>query len=206
MQAALAAKPEGEAATQLANRLRGWFGADNLKKGANPKVDQLDAVWAIETPGAKSVSVVSDTSDWRLPLQKLGTTDVWTVATLLPEGTGMKWHYDVDGKAIGGNFLEVYSTPVEATEQGAPKGKVTEMPVWKSTIFPGTERKWWIYVPAQYKDDKPACVMVFQDGGGYKNWVPTVFDNMIAKGEIPVTVGVFIDPGVGPNDKKQSQF
>lgn len=205
-QSALASNPQGDDATQLANRLRGWFGKDNLAKGPNPKVDQLDAVWAIETPGAQNVSVVSTTSDWRLPLRKVGASDVWAVATMLPEGSGMRWNYEVDGKAIGGNFLEVYSTPLEATEQGAPKGKTTEMPVWKSTIFPGTERKWWVYVPAQYKDDKPACVMVFQDGGGYKDYVAKVFDNMIAKGEIPVTVGVFIDPGVGPGDKKNRSF
>lgn len=41
-QAALATNPDGEAATQLANRLRAWFGGDNLKKGPNPKTNQLD--------------------------------------------------------------------------------------------------------------------------------------------------------------------
>ena len=39
--------------------------------------------------------------------------------------------------------------------------------------------------------------MVFQDGGGYKGFVPTVFDNLIAKGEMPVTVAIFINPGTG---------
>ena len=39
---------------------------------------------------------------------------------------------------------------------------------WESTaFFPGTVRDYWIYVPAQYKSDTPAAVMVFQDGGGY---------------------------------------
>ena len=219
-QAALGAKPQGEAATQLANRLRGWFGADNLKKGANPKVDQLDVVWAIEAPGAQNVSVVSTHELWQrdnrqpvayvLPppgtMTRLQGTDVWVLAVTLPDGAGMKWNYEVDGKAVGGNFLEVYKTPVEATDLGAPKGTIREMPRWKSTIFAGTERSWWTYVPAQYNEAKPACVMVFQDGGGYKSWVPTVFDNMIQKGEMPVTVGVFIDPGVGPGDKKNRSF
>ena len=76
-----------------------------------------------------------------------------------------------------------------------PKGKLTQKAPWKSKIFEGTTRDWWVYVPAQYKDDTPACVMVFQDGGGYKDFVPTVFDNLIAKGEMPVTVGIFINPG-----------
>ena len=79
-----------------------------------------------------------------------------------------------------------------------PKGKLTHQEPWESKIYPGTPRDWWVYVPAQYKDDQPACVMVFQDGGGYTGFVPTVFDNLIAKGEMPVTVAVFINPGTGP--------
>ena len=222
---ALAAQPTGEAATQLANRLRAWFGGENLKKGPNPKVDQLDVVWAIEAPGAKNVSVASSDDIWRmppgmppvvggqsppppgtLPMTQLANTNVWATAITLPDGTGLKWHYDVDGQAVGGGLLEVYKTPIEATDQGAPKGKVIEMPVWKSQVFPGTERKWWLYVPSQYQEDKPACVMVFQDGGSYRNYVPAVFDNLIAKGEMPVTVGVFLDPGVGPKEKKNRSF
>jgi enterochelin esterase family protein len=39
--------------------------------------------------------------------------------------------------------------------------------------------------------------MVFQDGGThYKDHVPPVFDNMIAAGDMPVTIGIFINPGV----------
>jgi enterochelin esterase-like enzyme len=74
---------------------------------------------------------------------------------------------------------------------------------WKSQVFPGTERDYWVYVPAQYKADQPACVMVFQDGANYANEkgqfrVPVVFDNLIHKGEMPVTVGIFVNPGTFP--------
>jgi enterochelin esterase family protein len=80
------------------------------------------------------------------------------------------------------------------------KGKVTEMPVWVSRIYPDTAREWWVYVPAQYKPDGSAALMVFQDGEGYAkltgSWrVPTVFDNFIAAGVMPPTVAVFINPG-----------
>jgi enterochelin esterase family protein len=75
------------------------------------------------------------------------------------------------------------------------------MPVWRSKIFEGTSRDWWVYVPAQAVADKPLSVMVFQDGSGPKNWMPTIFDNMIAKGEIPPTVGIFINPGKFDNDR-----
>jgi gluconolactonase len=45
--------------------------------------------------------------------------------------------------------------------------------------------------------------MIFQDGGGYVSTngsyrVPTVFDNLIHKKEMPVTIGIFINPGVLP--------
>jgi sugar lactone lactonase YvrE/enterochelin esterase-like enzyme len=56
-------------------------------------------------------------------------------------------------------------------------------------------------VPAQYSKNDPAAVMVFQDGTGYVKpggaWkVPEVFDRLIAAGQMPVTIGIFVDPGV----------
>ena len=82
-----------------------------------------------------------------------------------------------------------------------PKGTITKFTFTSSKIFPGTTRDYWVYVPAQYEASKPACLMVFQDGGGYAKadggWrVPVVFDNLIAQKTMPVTVGVFVDPGV----------
>src|SRR5438309_6745980 len=92
--------------------------------------------------------------------------------------------------------------PDSARRAGVPQGKVTKYE-WTSKIYPGTVRDYWIYVPAQYKPDKPACVMIFQDGGRIVDdsgsWhAAIVFDNLIHKGEMPVTIGIFIDPGVLP--------
>src|SRR5262249_2330187 len=63
----------------------------------------------------------------------------------------------------------------------------------KSRIFPGTYRDYWIYVPSQYKADKPACLYVNQDGIQWQ--APIVFDNLIHKKEMPVTIGVFVMHG-----------
>src|SRR6266571_5315186 len=87
-------------------------------------------------------------------------------------------------------------------QPGVPRGAITQQ-TWTSKIYPGTVRDYWLYVPAQYSAQKPACVMVFQDGGGMVaetgSWrVPIVFDNLIHRGELPVTIGVFINPGVLP--------
>ena len=87
-------------------------------------------------------------------------------------------------------------------QAGVPSGEVTKH-TWTSTVFPGTQRDYWIYVPAQYRADTPAAVMVFQDGGRFVaedgRWrVPVVFDNLIHRGEMPVAIGIFVDPGVVP--------
>lgn len=76
---------------------------------------------------------------------------------------------------------------------GIPKGEVLRFTFDQSKIFPGTWREYWIYIPAQYKADKPACVYINQDGIQWK--APTVFDNLIYKKEMPVTIGVFVTPG-----------
>jgi len=95
-----------------------------------------------------------------------------------------------------------YTLGPDSQEQpDVPHGKVTKH-AWKSKVFPGTVRDYWVYVPAQYNGE-PACVMVFQDGGGYVSpkgqfRVPVVFDNLIHKKEMPVTIGIFINPGTFP--------
>jgi enterochelin esterase family protein len=111
--------------------------------------------------------------------------------------TGLPALHAADDYKLGPDSME---------HDGVPKGKVTQHK-WTSKIFDGTVRDYWVYVPAQYDAKKPACVMVFQDGGGYVNpkgqfRVPVVFDNLIHKKQIPVTIGIFINPGVVPAAEK----
>jgi enterochelin esterase family protein len=85
-------------------------------------------------------------------------------------------------------------------QKDTPKGKLEDPVLFKSQIIKNTVRKYWVYVPAQYTAEKPACVLVFQDGARAINpngvlRVPQVLDNLIAKKQIPVTIGVFITPG-----------
>jgi enterochelin esterase family protein len=99
--------------------------------------------------------------------------------------------------------------PDSQPRDGVPRGQVTKYK-WESKVFPGTVRDYWVYVPAQYNAGKPACVMVFQDGSAYVSTngnfrVPVVFDNLIAKKEMPVTIGVFINPGEVPASETGGQ-
>ena len=93
--------------------------------------------------------------------------------------------------------------PDSEHRKGVPQGKVEKFE-WKSEIFKGTTRDCWVYIPSQYDGTHAACVMVFQDGGGYVgekgSWrVPIVFDNLIDKKQMPVTIGIFLNPGVFPD-------
>jgi enterochelin esterase family protein len=83
--------------------------------------------------------------------------------------------------------------PDSKPQEGVPKGTVTKYTWDKSKIYPGTVRNYWVYVPRQYDPSKPACVFVCQDGELYN--ASTVFDNLIHKHEMPVTIGIFIQPG-----------
>jgi len=101
--------------------------------------------------------------------------------------------------------------PDSQRQPGVPRGAVTHH-TWTSRIYPGTIRDYWVYVPSQYDAARPACVMAIQDGGG---WVteagafrlPVVFDNLIHRKEMPVTVAIMINPGVLPalSDNQQNR-
>src|SRR5262245_50222292 len=89
---------------------------------------------------------------------------------------------------------ENYPPHPDSQEQpGVPKGETLKFTFENSKTFPGTWREYWVYVPAQYTPDKPACVYVNQDGVQWN--APVVFDNLIHKKEMPVTIGVFVMHG-----------
>ncbi|HEU4939055.1 MAG TPA: alpha/beta hydrolase-fold protein [Vicinamibacterales bacterium] len=212
LQAALAQKPDGADAEKLAERIRAYYGGtETLLKGGTPKIEELTVAWAVEAPQlAPNVTprVVADVGALNLPLVKVGTSGVYAAVANLSHGAALTWHYELGpDRRLGGSQLEVYETHPDSRErQDVPKGTVKQMPPWQSKIFEGTKRDWWVYVPAQYRPENPAAVMVFQDGAGPKDYVPAVFDNLIAKGDIPVMVGIFIQPGTRADGGSNRSF
>jgi len=90
--------------------------------------------------------------------------------------------------------------PDSIIQESVPKGEVSEFQWNRSKVFPETIRRYYVYVPAQYDPSEPTALMVFQDGHTYirENGdfrAPVVFDNLIHKKEMPITIGVFVDPG-----------
>jgi enterochelin esterase-like enzyme len=94
--------------------------------------------------------------------------------------------------------------PDSSRQPGVPRGTIHEYVLSESRVFPGINRRYWVYVPAQYRASEPASLMVFQDGRMYLDpegeiGAAVVFDNLIHRGEMPVTIGVFVDPGEPEN-------
>ncbi len=98
--------------------------------------------------------------------------------------------------------------PDSKPQQGIAKGTMIKdaYTAKDGSVFPGTQREYQIYLPAGHDKAKPAAFMVFQDGVIYQ--APVVFDNLIAKKDIPPLVGIFIKPGVVPaaNDNALPRF
>jgi enterochelin esterase family protein len=91
--------------------------------------------------------------------------------------------------------------PDSFVRPGVPAGRIVEFDWNSSTVYPGTSRKFYVYVPAQYDPARPAALLVTQDAWWFRTLdfqvrAPVVLDNLIHRGDIPVTVAVFVEPGV----------
>ncbi|MFO0999041.1 MAG: alpha/beta hydrolase-fold protein [Planctomycetaceae bacterium] len=138
---------------------------------------------------------------YKLVMTDGGHSGKWA-GEILPDA--LRWLWDENAESTHVPIMETKPEwmphPDAVVQEGVPQGKVEEMTPWESKVFEGTTRKWAIYVPAQYQADQPAALMIFQDGEGMRNvkgrWrVPVVFDNLIARGDMPPTIAVFINPG-----------
>jgi sugar lactone lactonase YvrE/predicted esterase len=116
---------------------------------------------------------------------------------------------------LAGTLLHAQETYVlgsdSAPQAGVPKGSVTKYELKAGRFYPGTPHTYSLYVPAQYDANKPTPFMIFLDGSGFlsdKVRGPVVFDNLIARHELPAMIGIFIDPGVLPavSDQAQHRF
>jgi enterochelin esterase-like enzyme len=125
----------------------------------------------------------------RLLLCLLGTA--WTVSGALAAGED--------------NFYK--PGPDSLPQEGVPKGTLVGPAVLPSTVFPGTQHTYWVYVPAQYDPKQATALMIFNDGQAMIDTngsvrAPNVLDNLIWRREIPVMITVFINPGRTPEQSE----
>lgn len=95
-------------------------------------------------------------------------------------------------------------SPDALVRDGVPKGAIKGPFVIPSQAYPGTQHTYWVYVPAQYDPNTPANLMIFNDGQAFMHpegdvRAHVVMDNLIYRRELPVMIGVFINPGRRPD-------
>jgi enterochelin esterase family protein len=165
--------------------------------GGVTRQNGVDLAFGIEAPGAKEVRVKSGEGLIDLRLTPLEGGKFFAGAMTVPNDTGTRYWFEVDGKPTGGmRQLEAFlPDPDMSYRDGVPKGELIDRGQFQSKTYPGTTRNWYLYVPKQYDKSKPAAIMFFQDAQWTRGMTQPALDNLIAKGEIPVMLGVFIEPG-----------
>ncbi|SDF55751.1 alpha/beta hydrolase-fold protein [Terriglobus roseus] len=102
---------------------------------------------------------------------------------------------------------EPYPLTPDSEVQDVPHGTVEKTTLPPGQFYPGTPHTVSIYLPPN-AGAEPLPYMVFLDGSGYlggRMRAATVFDNLIAKHQLPPMVGIFIDPGVLPAIRPDAQ-
>lgn len=194
----------GPALEDFAKRVTAAFGRQGLEKG-KAKLEETTVAWAVLAKDDARV-VKADGKEIGRMIRVSG--ELQALALELPNFQEVTWRIEAGGQVLGRgtNRIEHYVLGPDSQRQpGVSVGRIEKFE-WHSKVFTNTVREVQVYIPAQYSTQKPACVMVWQDGPGHADpngsmRATVVMDNLIAKKEMPVTVGVFIAPGRRPNQK-----
>jgi enterochelin esterase family protein len=98
---------------------------------------------------------------------------------------------------------EPYTLGADSQRDDAhPRGSLDARQCAPGRHYPGVAHDYTVYVAAQVDPDRPAALLVFQDGARYLGPeidTPAVLDRLIAEGAMPPAVAVFVNPGAqGP--------
>lgn len=202
LQKALASSPDEDHLVTLHEQVVRLFGKQNLLKGKpGTKIEGTTVAWAIMDMGKARVVRGNDALIGEMV--RIGDDGLQVLVKTMANFQEFNYRIEVDGMArvAGMVHLEHYEYTADSEKQpGVPVGSL-ETFEWKvSKVFPDTHRSVTVYIPKQYKPEDEACLMVWQDGGRHVDpkgsmRASTVFDNLIHQKKMPVTIGVFIDPG-----------
>ena len=164
------------------------------------------AAWFMKAASGSKLEIFAEKKrQW--PMKEIGKSGLYFAAEKFPNWSSVHFHYTVNGKRFKHGKLhrfgfESYTwTKDSLVQDGVPQGKVINMGIYKATdeFYPGTERQWWVYLPKQYKKGLPVKLIVYNDGRGFTRGVGnacTVMDNLIHQGKMPVSIAVFVNPGI----------
>ncbi len=175
--------------------LRQKFKPDDLKAGIQPYKEGTTVLFAVDPGTGQHTAKVTGDNLTETQLVSAGGL-LAEVVTLRPM-QGSTVNYTVDGTMLAKSFgVEVYTpNPVADGPPGGRKGELRDMGEWKSTIFPGTTRKWFIYLPPNFDPSHEYPVLIGTDAQWDRQWQANGLENAAREKLIPPTVGIFIEPG-----------
>jgi enterochelin esterase family protein len=208
LQKALSAAPDATQTRQLHDQVLRLFGKQKLLQGKPAaKIEGTTVAWAImET---KPAQVVRGDGSLIGGMTPLGDDGLQVLVQSFPNFTEFNYNILTDSmpRVAGVVHIEHYEYTADSQPQpGVPVGRLEKFTWNQSQVFPDTTRDVTVYIPQQYKPGTQACLMIWQDGSRHVD--PTgsmrasvVFDNLIHQKHMPVTIGVFVDPGRKPSQK-----
>jgi enterochelin esterase-like enzyme len=183
----------------LRDAITSTFDAKDLKEGTAWAGHGPDFFFAVQCQPKPQLLIDGSPGP---QMQQSSGSDLWyTSARIEQLGKLHSFYYMVNGAKFGGKLDLPAFGPLSYLQPGVPSGTLSDKITHTSRIYDGMKSDYWIYVPAPYKPDTPAALMVFQDGNFYTDRnsatlpVLSALDNLIAQKKIPVMIGVFINPG-----------
>ena len=187
---------------KAAQVIRKSWGPKAFESGKSKVVEKTTVLWVGSHDRAISV-VRTDTDETLGTMTRLG--DFQALSLTLPNHQQFDYQLRAGETVIGGGNLKIdhYEYTEDSKQQdGVPRGQVVPGTWNDSQRYPGTEREFLVYLPAELDRSRPVALMVFQDGLRHADpdskaglRATTVFDNLIAQDAMPPTVGLFINPG-----------
>jgi enterochelin esterase-like enzyme len=170
-------------------------------------VEGTFAAWAIQH--AQPARLMDGAGKVVGEMRRLNAGGLQVLAIELPNFSELAYKIEAAGVTLqaGTTRIEHYEVPTEAKPAAdVPAGRIERFDWSASQVFSNTMRDVSVYIPAQYVGAKRVCLMVWQDGTRHSELdsglrTPRVLDTLIARGDMPVTIGVFIDPGRRPQQK-----
>ncbi|MFN3324342.1 MAG: alpha/beta hydrolase [Bryobacteraceae bacterium] len=175
------------------------MGEENIRKGVAWYDHGPDFIWAVEAASEPALWINEAPAPGKMTRVK--GTNLWYGTSRLRTSRTHNFHYVVAGETFGGRNDVPAFGPYSYPKPGVPRGKLSEKMVHASkSAYPGMRSDYWVYTPAQYDPNKPAALMVWQDGEvlvprELPSRAQIVFDNLTHEGKIPVIVHVLISPG-----------
>jgi enterochelin esterase-like enzyme len=188
------------------------FGKRNLSVGkAGARVEQSTVAWAVMN--SSQARVVDGKGELIGEMKPIGTTGLQALAIELPNFSNVNYRVIVGDMPLlaGQVHIEQYTMPPEWSGMDAvPSGRQERFEFTESQVFPNTTRQVTVHIPAGYDGKQPAALMVWQDGSRHADpngqlRASRVMDHLMHQQQMPVAIGVFVDPGRRVNQKAEEK-